>query len=244
MAVKKAVQTAAEEPQGYNLVGQRLGRKGRDTRERILLATERLLAEPRDTPISLSAVARDASLGMTTLYLYFTDLTELLLAVLDPIMATAEESYVGHLRTRWPDEGLDQHCLRFVESFFAFWERHSRILHLRNSFADAGDQRMGRHRVEASSPMIELLVLQMDGESGALLSRAYGMATALLTGIERAVTVATDARFPNMLLDDPAPYVRNLLFAEARILELSLCDGRAASAQALHTWKRDETVSG
>ena len=64
----------------HNLLGQRLGRKGRDTRERILAATQRLLDGPIDAPISLSAVAREASLGMTTLYLYFSDLTELLLA--------------------------------------------------------------------------------------------------------------------------------------------------------------------
>jgi AcrR family transcriptional regulator len=68
----------------HNLVGQRLGKKGRDTRERILAATDRLLAGPPDTAISLSAVAREASLAMTTLYIYFNDLTELLLAVLDP----------------------------------------------------------------------------------------------------------------------------------------------------------------
>jgi hypothetical protein len=84
----------------HNLDGQRLGKKGRGTRERVLAATERLLAAPVDTGISLSAVAREASLGMTTLYLYFSDLTELLLAVLEPIMASAETSYVGHLWRR------------------------------------------------------------------------------------------------------------------------------------------------
>ena len=50
----------------HNLLGQRLGRKGRDTRERILAATARLLLGPADNVISLSAVAREASLGMTT----------------------------------------------------------------------------------------------------------------------------------------------------------------------------------
>ena len=102
--MKTAASSAIEkESLSHNLQGQRLGRKGRDTRERILLAAETLLAAPPGAPITLSAVAREASLGMTTLYLYFSDFTELLLAVLDGIMATAEDSYIGRLRERWPD---------------------------------------------------------------------------------------------------------------------------------------------
>ena len=111
---KPAFSTVDKEPLSHNLLGQRLGRKGRDTRERILAATERLLAGPPDTAISLSGVAREASLAMTTLYLYFGDLTELLVAVLEPIMASAEDAFVAHLRRRWPDEQLGEHCLRFL----------------------------------------------------------------------------------------------------------------------------------
>ena len=46
-----AVSSVDEGPLSHNLQGQRLGRKGRGTRERILAATERLLAGPPDTPI-------------------------------------------------------------------------------------------------------------------------------------------------------------------------------------------------
>jgi AcrR family transcriptional regulator len=227
--VKAAFSAFDKEPVSHNLAGQRLGRKGRDTRERILAATERLLAGPLDTPISLSAVAREASLGMTTLYLYFSDLTELLLAVLDPIMASAENSYVGHLRSRWPDDALAAHCLSFVESYHAFWVRHSRILHLRNSYADNGDERMRAHRISDGRPVIDLLVQQMDGDPAQALSPAFGMATILLTGLERMITVATDVDFPSLLMEDPVPHVRNLLRAQARVLELGIADRRAAS---------------
>jgi AcrR family transcriptional regulator len=211
----------------HNLQGQRLGRKGRGTRERILAATERLLAGPPDTPISLSAVARDASLGMTTLYLYFSDLTELLLAVLEPIMRSAEDRYVGPLRERWPDEELGEHCSRFVDSFHGFWEQHSRILHLRNSYADIKDPRMLSHRIETSRPMIELLVRQMDGDPSDQLSPSFGMATTLLTGIERLVTISTDVSFASLLTVDPILHVRNLLGSAARLLEIGIRDRRA-----------------
>jgi AcrR family transcriptional regulator len=215
----------------HNLLGQRLGRKGRDTRDRIIAAMEKLLAEPPGTPISLSAVAREASLGMTTLYLYFSDLPELLLAVLAPIMATAERTYIGPLRARWPDEELGDRCLRFVQAYYAFWVSNSRILHLRNGYADNNDERMRLNRVDSSRTIIELLVEQMDSEISAapMRSPAHSMATVLLTGIERMITVATDSNFRSLVPEDTDPWIRSLMTAEARLLELAIRDGRSAA---------------
>jgi AcrR family transcriptional regulator len=224
----KAAATSAldKESVSHNLLGQRLGRKGRDTRERILAATEKLLAEPPGTPISLSAVAREASLGMTTLYLYFGDLIELLLAVLEGIMATAEDSYIGHLRERWPDETLGEQCLRFVDAYHAFWVRHSRILHLRNAYSD--DERMREQRMARSAPMVALLAHQMDADPADTNSPAFCMGSVLLTGVERLITVTTDETFVS-LVPDPAPRVREFMRAEARLLELAITDARAAA---------------
>lgn len=227
--MKAAHSTTDKESLSHNLLGQRLGRKGRDTRERILAATEKLLAGPPETAISLSAVAREASLGMTTLYLYFSDLPELLLAVLDPIMASAENSYVGHLRMHWPDDSLTENCLKFVEAFHAFWVRHARILHLRNNYADNNDERMRAYRISSSQPMITLLIKQMESDLPPGRSPVSAMATVLMTGIERTITVATDAYFQRLMTTDPTIHVHNLLVAEARILELGLRDGRATS---------------
>jgi len=229
----RAQPTAVEhEALSHNLLGQRLGRKGRDTRERIIAATEKLLAEPAGAPISLSAVAREASLGMTTLYLYFSDLPELLLAVLAPTMATAEESYIAHLREDWADEDLEAHCLRFIEAYHDFWAQHSRILHLRNTYADNGDERMRLARIGMSKGILDLFVAQMEGDPAEVKSSVYYMATVLLTGIERMITIATDEKFRSMFQQDPGPHIRNLLRAEAHLFELALRDGRIQSRRA------------
>lgn len=229
----RAQPTAAEhEALSHNLLGQRLGRKGRDTRERIIAATERLLAEPAGAPISLSAVAREASLGMTTLYLYFSDLPELLLAVLAPTMATAEDSYIAHLREEWADEDLEAHCLRFIEAYHDFWAQHSRILHLRNTYADNGDERMRLARIGMSKGILDLFVEQMEGDPAEVKSSVYYMATVLLTGIERMITIATDEKFRGMFQQDPGPHIRNLLRAEAHLFELALRDGRIQRRRA------------
>lgn len=214
-------------PVSHNLNGQRLGRKGRDTRARIIAATNELLANSVDVPISLSAVAREASLGMTSLYLYFTDLTELLLAVLEPVMAEAEDAYLSHLRKRWPDETLNAHCLEFVTAMHAFWHKNSMILHLRNSMSDQRDKRMMANRVRAAQPIITLLVAQMDHDPLDHGSQATGMATVLYTGIDRVVTVATDRVLPTVLPGEFSPNIRNFLRSEARLFELGIRDFRA-----------------
>jgi AcrR family transcriptional regulator len=208
----------------HNLLGQRLGRKGRVTRERILAATDRLLADPSGTPLSLSAVAREASLGMTSLYLYFGDLVELVLAVLEPIMESAEESYLARVRVRWPDAAVGQNALAFVSAYHAFWEKHSRILHLRNT-NDMLDARIVRNRIESAQPLIDLLTFQMDGDDAPVGSFRQGMASALVTGLERIATVTTDMELTS-LFERGSPNVPNLLRGQARLLELGIVDGR------------------
>jgi len=210
-----------------NLNGQKMGRKGRITRERILDATVALLDSEDEEPLTLSAVARGAGLGMTSLYNYFSDLTELLLAVLDPVMDTAEEAYLEKLRDYWPDEELGTRCLTFVTAYHRFWAQHSRLLHLRNSMADQRDERMILHRVESTRPVIALVVGQMTGEPGEGRSPAAAMATMVMTGIERSITVATDQFMPKLFGEAFIGHQDRFLEPGARLMELAIRDMRA-----------------
>jgi AcrR family transcriptional regulator len=212
----------------HNLNGQRLGRKGRDTRERILLAAGRLLYCDTDrAPISLSAVAREASLGMTSLYNYFTDLTEVLLAVLEPVMASAEDVYLGALRKRWDDRELSERCYEFVSNYQAFWQKHSRLLHLRNAMSDQHDPRMTRQRIKSTQPIIGLLVEQMDGDPKAPRSIEFAMATVLMIGIERATTISTDDELPIRMAQDIRHDEAHFVRPSARLMEMAIRDMRS-----------------
>jgi AcrR family transcriptional regulator len=214
----------------HNLNGQRLGRKGRGTRERILTACAELLADPEEVPISMSGVARRAGLGMTSLYNYFADLTEVLLAVLDPVMATAEESFLAILREPWPDAELGERCYAFMRAYHGFWAEHSRLLHLRNAMADSGDRRMLVHRVASTQPLIGLFVAQMGGIGEDMASPVRGMATVLMTGIERTVTVATDTGLTGLFGQDQRRSKDHYLRPEARLMELAIRDTRQRAA--------------
>lgn len=229
-ALSELPAAAAIHPVSHNLNGQRLGRKGRDTRERILAACSELLADPEEV-LTMSAVARRASLGMTSLYNYFADLTELLLAVLEPVMATAEESYLGILREHWPDAELGARCRAFMDAYHAFWSRHSRLLHLRNTMADSNDHRLMIQRVLSTQPLIAFFVAQMGGDADDMQSPVRGLATVLMTGVERTVTVATDTGLTSLFGDGQRRDKDHYLVPASRMIELMLADTRARLAQ-------------
>lgn len=228
----------AAEPDGgaqvsHNLLGQKLGRKGRQTRERILAVAAELIAD--EEPLSLSAVARRVPLGMTSLYNYFTDLTELFLAVLAPVMETADEAYVALLRERWPDDELIEHCYAFARGVFEFWSRNNRLLHLRNAMADSGDLRVRTYRVKGSQELIRLMIAQMDGDPTDRSGPAAGMATVVFTAIERSATVATDRGLTTLFGPNQAFPADHYLRPGARILEMAIRDMRAKMAGAAST---------
>jgi AcrR family transcriptional regulator len=210
----------------HNLNGQRLGRKGRDTRERIIAVASELLSDPgEDSLLTLSEVARRADIRMGTLYLYFADLTELVLALLEPVMATAEAEYAHLLRDLWPDDELGERTLAFVDAYHGFWRKHSRVLHLRNSMADRGDDRMLQHRVRSALPVLRLVASQMGAQPTVYGSRMSSMATALMTGLERVATVMTDNKVL-FAVNEPSNPPDLVFKAEARLFELAIRDQR------------------
>lgn len=211
----------------HNLAGQKLGRKGRDTRDRIIAAAVELIyCSPVDS-LTLSAVARQANLGMTSLYNYFGDLPELLLAVLEPVMASAEDGYLGILRNRWSDAELGERCYEFVAAYHDFWARHTRLLHLRNSLSDGADERIADQRINATQPIIRRICEQMDGDPRARRSPAFAMATVLMIGMERSITIATDRELPILIAQDIQHEADHFLRPCARLMEMAIRDMRA-----------------
>jgi AcrR family transcriptional regulator len=212
----------------HNLAGQRLGRKGQETRERIIAAALRLFDDAEGPPVTMSSVAREANVRLTNLYLYFPDFGELLLAALERVRDTADAAFVDLLRARWPDERLGECCLEFVRAHYRFWKRHARILHMRNSVADT-DMRLALYRQTVTRPLIELMTRQMDG--GSHDSVGSRMASVVLTGIERTATVTTTPIFYATVEEegsDADETADMMAQAEARLVELAIRDQREA----------------
>jgi AcrR family transcriptional regulator len=222
-----AIKRRASTPEvSHNLNGQRLGRKGRDTRDRIIAVAREIIDESDESQITISEVARRANLRMASLYLYFADLTELVLALLEPVMAEAEKSYLELLRTPWPDEELESRCLQFAHNFYEFWNRNSGVLHLRNTMADRKDRRMTEQRINAARPVIALLIRQMGHDPAVRRLAPAGLATVLYMGFERAVNIVTDRHFGSAMDGQFSPDVDHYMNAEARLFTLAIADAR------------------
>jgi AcrR family transcriptional regulator len=219
----------------HNQVGQKLGRKGQETRERILTAVLDLLADRNGPPVTLSGVAKEARVRPPNVYLYFPDMGDLLLAALARVMATAEEAYLAQLRQRWPDEALQDRSYSFLQAYYEFWEKHARLLHMRNAMADAGDLRVLRYRNDVTLPLIRLLAEQIGIADD---TNDIAIASVLMTGLERVATVVTNPQFGIIIGTtteaDQRVYVRGLIEAEAEVLSVVLTHRRTLASQASH----------
>lgn len=213
-----------------NQAGQRIGRKGQETRERILIAALHLLDDPYGPPLTLSGVAREAAMRVSNLYLYFPDLIELLLAVLGRVMDDAEGAFLDKLKVRWPDDQLGEASADFLRAHHGFWKKHARLLQLRNTLSDS-EPRIMDYRDRATRPIIRYLMAQMDGCDDADFSCA-NLAIVILTGFERIATIVTNPNFAAMVRahnrQSEDGVIEELICAEARVLELTLRDRRQA----------------
>lgn len=213
----------------HNIAGQRLGKKGQETRQRILNAALRLLADDEGPAVNFTNIAREASVRITNLYLYFPDFGDLILAALNHVMEEADDAFVHLLHFRWPDEDLQQCALDFLRAHHKFWSRHSRLLHIRNQLSDE-DPRILSHRQNMTIPQLQLLAAQMDCPPETHESWWDLMATVVLTGLERVATLVTAPYFKRNLamgMKSFDGYVDALLQTEARLLQLAIQDTRA-----------------
>ena len=217
----------------YNLVGQRLGRKGQETRERVICAMLTLLEDPEGPPVTLTAVAKEASVGMTTLYLYFPAMGDLLLAVLRRVMETAGETFMTRVRDYWRDDALTDDCLAFHRAHYLFWKRHARLLRMRNSFADDCDLAVLSYRSEATRPLLDALTRQMGCDPADGDTPCVHLATVVLTGLERVATVVTTPHFHITSPDHGASaeevYIDNLIATQSRLTEIAIRDQRRSN---------------
>lgn len=216
-----------------NLQGQKLGQKGRITRDRIIAATRELIEEPNGEDLSISAVARRTGLRVSSIYNYFPDLSDLFMTVLEPVMEQAQEIYLGVLREYWPDHELDERCAQFVDAFHRFWEENVRLLHVRNSLAQQHDQRVLSHRINSARNTVRLLQAQMGVASGQDAITAQDLASVLYAGMERVVTIVSDE-----LLNAPYPtdierrFGKHTLKQLARVMTLAIRDERSKAGTA------------
>ena len=168
--------------------GRELGPRALKTRERILDATEELLAERSVLDLPVVDIARRAGTSPATFYHYFKDVDEVTLTL---AVRAAEEmpDVAGWIRASLGgDDGLER-ARALVDAFLEHWDKHHAILTLRNLAADRGDRRFLQVRRENIEPVLAALASEIGrGQREQRISKEihrYAAAAALASFLER-----------------------------------------------------------
>lgn len=137
-----------------NKQGQTLGRKGLETRSRLMDATRRLLLT--NSPLELTAVgiAAEAGISPATFYMYFDDTKDILFALSE--VAGEDMAKVHAIFDQpWSRDSVEQHAANVIEALNEVWNRHRAVLRYRNLEATRGDPRFADLRMNTFLPFIE-----------------------------------------------------------------------------------------
>jgi AcrR family transcriptional regulator len=195
------------------LDGRALGRRGAQTRQRLLDATARLLEDNGLRELRVVDIARAVGLAPATFYQYFGDVEAAVLAL---SAAVGEETASLHelVRRSWdgPD-GLDV-VRRIVEDFIANWDRHRAVLRTRNLAAQEGDDRFRAVRNEALRPLTEGIAAKVAARSDPGVA-PYAAAAAMVAMLERMAAFHTELEAYGTTRDDVVETTARILHRTA-----------------------------
>ncbi len=191
-----------------------LGRKGTETRARLLAATRELLKTTSPFHLTVAAIAKAANTAPATLYVYFEDVQDVFHAL--SAEACREFEQMTRDNPAWfTDLGrIEADAEQFIEAFNRIWDRHSHALLYRNLESDRGNARFQELRTASALPMIDRLAAAAGKANPALGKRdAYAEAIVLYSSVERLA--ATRHQIPS---DRPRMPPEDLSRAQARVI--------------------------
>ena len=170
------------------LDGRALGRRGAQTRRRLLDATAALLETHGIRDLRVVDIAREVGSSPATFYQYFRDVEEAVLALAEEV-GDEIAPLVDRLETPWDAEGGLDDARALVDGFVDYWDRHRAVLRTRNLAAQEGDERFRDVRHRTLRPFMvsltnKIAAARADGRVVSEMSPAAASA-ALVALIER-----------------------------------------------------------
>lgn len=136
--------------QETNQHGQSIGRKGRETRQRLMTAARKLLQSSSPVQLTVVSIAKAANSSSATFYLYFEDVRDLLLEMSKEAEADMAAVHAV-LDEPWDPQELDmQHAERVVQAYVKVWDKHRAVMRCRNLEADRGDREFENIRLRTT----------------------------------------------------------------------------------------------
>lgn len=122
-----------------------LGRKGRETRQRLMDAAVSLLADTSPLDVTAVAIATEAGTAPATFYVYFRDVQDMLYALSEFATVDMIDAFAA-LDVFHDNARVASDAEAFLAMLTEQWERHGAILYYRMMEADRGDARFGELR--------------------------------------------------------------------------------------------------
>lgn len=170
---------------------QLLGRKGAQTRRRLLDAGRELLGGVSAFELTPVAIARAASLTSAGFYAYFENVGDFLKELVEEVTVALEEMDFSYLDD---PACLDEAIGKLIDQTHQFFAEHHPILQYRNVLSERGDTQMLGLRARAAMARIGKLAALITGSAleGEAPSRADCIAEAVFlnAGIESLATTA------------------------------------------------------
>jgi AcrR family transcriptional regulator len=195
---------------------QRIGAKGANTRRQLIEATARLVEERGMNRLRVADVAREAGVSQATFYVYFEDLEEAALAVLEDLSQSTPRLLRSADRRGSKDQAV-QHARAMIDAYSEYYQNHRGLFLARNLAADSGDERFLSSRLHSVSAIQNIFaerIIEMQSEGRIPTGlHAHSVAGLLISLMERLG--ATASLPPQMLqkgvkaesLKDAAAYV-------------------------------------
>ncbi len=172
------------------LDGRSLGRRGAQTRQRLLDATVQLLEDEGLRELKVVDIARSVELSPATFAPFVRDVEEAVLAL--SVEVGEETSSLSALVARsWSGPDGLAVVRKLVEDFIANWDAHRAVLRTRNLAAQEGDERFREVRNAALRPITEGIAAKVAAREGSGLG-PYAAAAAMVAMLERMAAFHSD----------------------------------------------------
>lgn len=160
------------------------GRRGQQTRRRLLDATSTLLEALPYRDMKVVDIAREAGTSPATFYQYFADVEEAVLAIADE-MASAVGPLLASLVTAsdWAEDQGWAASLRVADGFIAVWDAHRSVLRVIDLATDEGDDRFREVRTRLLGAPAEAFVAVVHRRSGAAPFADAGVLVSMLAHV-------------------------------------------------------------
>lgn len=146
--------------------GRPIGARAQATRQRLLEATEKLLARDGVLDIKLVDVTREIGSSPATFYQYFSDIDDVLAELADQVTDVARE-LAATLDRSWSTPADYDKALDFVRRYDTYWHDHDAVLRARNLKAEEGDARFRSKRSESQLLFMDALTAIIDASVAA-----------------------------------------------------------------------------